>query len=143
MSQFERFLKKNKAIRENVSYAASKSLTDEDGKPLMWTIRPISTKENEQLRDECMEDIPVEGKPWSYRPKLSLRKYMAKLLAASVVEPNLYDKQLQDSYGVMTPEALIPEMIDNPAEYQAFVDFVQRFNGFDAPLEEKIEQAKN
>lgn len=143
MSQFERFLKKNKAIRENVSYAASKSLTDEDGKPLMWTIRPVSTKENEALRDECMEDIPVEGRPWSYRPKLALRKYMAKLAAASVVEPNLYDKQLQDSYGVMTPEALIVEMLDNPAEYQAFVDFVQRFNGFDGSLEEKVEEAKN
>lgn len=143
MSQFERFLKKNKIKRENVFYAASKSLTDENSKPLMWTIRPISTKENEQIRDECMEDVPIEGKPWSYRPKLELRKYMARLLAASVVEPNLYDKELQDSYGVMTPEALIMEMLDNPAEYQAFVDFVQRFNGFEGSLEEKIEEAKN
>ncbi len=142
MSQFERFLKKNKVRRENVLYAASKSLTDEDGKPLMWTIRPISTKENEQIRDECMVDVPVEGKPWSFRPKLELRKYTAKLLAACVVEPNLYDKELQDSYGVMSPEALIQEMLDNPAEYQEFADFVQRFNGFDSTLEEKIDEAK-
>ena len=74
MSQFERFLKKNKVCRENIAYAASKSLVDEDGKPLMWTIRPISTKENEQIRDECMADVPVDGKPWAFRPKLDLKK---------------------------------------------------------------------
>ena len=142
MSQFERFLKKNKVSRENISYAASKSLVDEDGKPLLWTIRPISTKENEQIRDECMADVPVDGKPWAFRPKLEIRRYMAKLLAASVVEPNLYDKELQDSYGVMTPEELIQEMLDNPAEYQEFVDLVQRFNGFDSSFEDKVDEAK-
>lgn len=142
MSQFERFLKKNKIQRENISYAASKSLIDENGKPLVWTIRPISTKENEQIRDECMVDVPVDGKPWVVRPKLELRRYMAKLLAASVVEPNLYDKELQDSYGVMTPEALILEMLDNPAEYQELVDLVQRINGFDSSFEDKVDEAK-
>lgn len=142
MSQFERFLKKNKVHRENIFYAASKSLIDEDGRPLMWTIRPISTKENEQIRDECMVDVPVDGKSWAFRPKLDIRRYMAKLLAASVVEPNLYDKELQDSYGVMTPEALIQEMLDNPAEYQEFVDLVQRFNGFEGSFEDKVDEAK-
>ena len=142
MSQFERFLKKNKVRRENTCYAASRALVDEDGKPLMWTIRPISTKENELIRDECMTEVPVEGKPWAVRPRLDVRRYMAKLLAASVVEPNLYDKELQDSYGVMTPEALIPEMLDNPAEYQEFVGFVQRFNGFDSSFEDKVDEAK-
>lgn len=142
MSQFERFLKKNKIQRENVSYAASRSLVGEDGKPLMWTIRPISTKENEQIRDECMTEVRETDKPWSFRQKLDIRKYMAKLLAASVVEPNLYDKELQDSYGVMTPEALIQEMLDNPAEYQEFAEFVQRFNGFDGSFEDKVDEAK-
>ncbi|MDE7229250.1 MAG: hypothetical protein K2N56_02105 [Oscillospiraceae bacterium] len=142
MSQFERFLKKNKVRRENTCYAASRSLVDEDGRPLMWTIRPISTKENEQIRDECMTEVPVEGKPWAVRPKLDVRRYMAKLLAASVVEPNLYDKELQDSYGVMTPEALVLEMLDNPAEYQEFAAFVQRFNGFDSTFEDKVDEAK-
>lgn len=142
MSQFERFLKKNKVCRENISYAASKSLVDENGQPLMWTIRPISTKENERIRDDCMVDVPVDGKPWAFRPKLEIRRYTAKLLAASVVEPNLYDKELQDSYGVMTPEELIQEMLDNPAEYQEFVELVQRFNGFESSFEDKVDEAK-
>jgi hypothetical protein len=78
-----------------------------------------------------------------YRPKLNSSRYLAKMICASVVEPNLYDKELQDSYGVMTPEDLIKEMIDDPGEYNAFANFIQDFNGFNVSLEEKVDEAKN
>ena len=90
-----------------------------------------------------MIDVPVKGKPNVYRPKLNTSKYIAKMMCACIVEPNLYDKELQDSYGVMTPEDLLKEMIDDPGEYQAFATFVQDFNGFNTNLEEKVEEAKN
>lgn len=138
MSQFERFLKGNKKPREAAVYAASQSFTDDSGEPVLWKIRPISTKENELLRDECISEYGNSG-----RYRLDIPKYTAKLLAASVVEPNLYDKELQDSYGVMTPEALIMELLDNPAEYRKFADFVQRFNGFDKSFSDKVSEAKN
>ena len=70
-------------------------------------------------------------------------KYIAKMIATSVVEPNLNNKDLQDSYGVMTPEELIKEMIDNPGEYNNFARFIQEYNGFDETLNEKVEKAKN
>lgn len=143
MSQFTRFMKSNKIQRENTTYAATKSLTDEDGNPLLWTIKPLTTKENEAIRDECSTDIPVKGKPNMFRPKLNTSKYLARLITVSVVEPNLHDKELQDSYGVMTPEELLQAMVDNPNEYQEFVTFIQSFNGFDTNLEDKVEQAKN
>ena len=53
----------------------------------------------------------MTGKAGVFRPKLQTSKYLARLLAASVVEPNLHDKDLQDSYGVMTPEELVQEMV--------------------------------
>lgn len=143
MSQFTRFMKSNKKIRENTTFAATKSLTDEDGNPLLWTIKPLSTKENEEIRDECMVDVPVKGKPNMFRPRLNTSKYIAKMVCNSVVEPNLYDKELQDSYGVTTPENLLQAMVDDPAEYQNFVAFIQNFNGFDVNLEDKVEEAKN
>ena len=90
-----------------------------------------------------MVDIPVKGKPNMYRPKLDTSKYIAKMICACVVEPNLYDKELQDSYGVMTPEDLLKEMIDDPGEYQEFAAFIQEFNGFNTTLEDKVEEAKN
>ena len=143
MSDFSRFMKKNKITKENTAFPATKSLVDEKGNPLQWVIKPLSTKENDNIRDACMIDVPVKGKQNMYRPKLDTSRYIAKMLCACVVEPNLYDKDLQDSYGVMTPEELLKEMIDDPGEYQDFASFVQDYNGFNTSLEDKIEEAKN
>lgn len=143
MSNFSKFMKSNKIKRENTTYAATKSLLDENGNPLLWTIKPLTTKENDAIRDDCMVEVPVKGKPNLFRPRLDTTKYMAKVICACVVEPNLYDKELQDSYGVMTPEDLLKEMVDDPTEYQDFMTFVQDFGGFNTTLEEKIEEAKN
>ena len=84
----------------------------------------------------------MKGKPNQFRPKVDMDKYQTKLLCAAIVSPDLNDKELQDSYGVMTPEDLIKEMIDNPGEYNDFANFIQNFNGFSS-LEEKVEEAKN
>lgn len=143
MSNFTRFMKKNKIVRENTQYAATKSLVDENGKPLEWTIQPLSTKDNERIRDECTVDVPVKGKPNVYRPTLNTSKYLAKMVCACVAEPNLYDADLQDSYGVKTPEDLLQAMVDDPGEYQDFVTFIQNFNGFNTSLDDKVEEAKN
>ena len=143
MSNFSKFMKANKAEKANTTYAATKSLVDENGNPLEWTIKPLSTRENENIREDCMVEMPVKGKPNMYRPKLNTSKYIAKMICACVVEPNLYDKELQDSYGVMTPEDLIKEMIDDPGEYNEFASFIQNFNGFNVSLDDKVEEAKN
>lgn len=143
MSDLSRFLKANKIKRENTTFAATKSLVDAKGNPLPWTIKPLTTKENDAIRDECMIDVPVKGKPNVFRPKLDTSKYIGKMICACVVEPNLYDKDLQDSYDVMSPDDLLKEMIDDPGEYQEFATFVQNFNGFNTTLEDKVEEAKN
>lgn len=143
MSNLNRFLKANKITKGNTTYAATASLTDEKGKPLLWTIKPLTTRENDKLRDECTIQAKVAGKPNLTQPKLDISKFIAKMIATSVVEPNLYDKELQDSYGVMTPEDLIKEMIDNPGEYNNFAEFIQEYNGFNETLDEKVEEAKN
>jgi hypothetical protein len=136
-------MKKNKIAKENTTFPATKSLVDEKGEPLLWTIKPLTTRENDDIRDACMIEVPVKGKPNVYRPKLDTSKYIAKMICACVVEPNLYDTELQDSYGVMTPEELLKEMIDDPGEYQTLASFVQGYNGFDATLDDKVEEAKN
>lgn len=143
MSNFSRFMKQNKVQKGNTTYAATQSLTNENGQPLLWTLKPISTKENDVIRDECTKDIPVVGKPNMFRPKLDTSKYIAKMICASVIEPNLNDKELQDSYGVMTPDDLLKEMVDDPGEYSDFAAFVQQYNGFNTTIDEKVEEAKN
>ena len=137
------FLKQNKKARENTEYAATKSLCGEYGETLKWTIKPLTPREHESIREACTIDVPITGKPGMYRQKLDTAKYISKLICASVVEPNLYNKELQDSYGAMTPEELVLEMIDNPGEYSEFAEFVQQFNGFDETLQDKVNEAKN
>ncbi len=65
------------------------------------------------------------------------------MITASVVLPDLYDAELQDSYGVSTPEDLLFAMVDDPGEYNELAAFVQKFQGFDTTFDDKVEQAKN
>jgi hypothetical protein len=143
MSNLNQFFKNNKKQKENVQFAATSSLVDENGNPLKWTIKPLTTKESEDIRDACTIEVPVKGKPNMFRPKLNVNQYLSKMMVASIVEPNLYNAELQDSYGVKTPEDLLKEMIDDPGEYNAFVAFVQNLNGFNKSLEDMVEEAKN
>ncbi len=136
-------MKENKVEKKNGFYAPTKSLCDENGKPLEWEFRHITSKENEGLRDECTVEVPITGKPNMYRPKVLSGKYIKKMIVASVVLPDLYDAELQDSYGVSTPEELLLAMVDEPGEYNELAAFVQKFQGFDTSFDDKVEQAKN
>lgn len=145
MSNINMFFKKNKPTKENTFYAATKDLKDKDGNPLMWEIRPLTTRENEVIQDKCITEVPMGGRTKQFRTKMEHSKYMCQLLVHSVVYPDLFNAELQDSYGVKTPDDLIKEMIDNISEYTDFVSFVQKFNGFDTELtvDEEIDVAKN
>ena len=143
MSNLARFLKSNKIVKDNTTYPATKSLTDEDGQPLLWEVKPLSTREDEKIKDQCTFEVPIKGKPGVMRPKLNTNLYVGKMLAASVVYPDLLNAELQDSYGVKTPEDLIKEMIDDPGEYNEFGLFVQKFNGFNVSMEEQADEVKN
>ena len=61
MGDLSRFLKKNKKTKDNLKIAATASFLDENGKPLLWEIRPLTTKEDNALRDDCTVDVQVTG----------------------------------------------------------------------------------
>lgn len=143
MSKFSRFMKANKVTKENEKYAPTASLVDEQGKPLEWEFKHITSKENEDLRDSCTMEVQVTGKPNLFRPRLNSTQYLIKLIVASTAFPDLYDKDLQDSYGVMTPEDLVYAMVDDAGEYQRLSVWLQKFQGFDKSMDEKVDEAKN
>ncbi len=135
MDNLKLFLKENKLKRENVFYRATESLKDESGEGVLWEIRHISTTEDEKIREECIREGKNSG--------IDYNLYMKKMAVRSVVYPPLYNAMLQDSYEVKTPEELIGKLIDNPGEYQEFIRFIQKLNGFDITMEKRVEQAKN
>jgi len=143
MSKFSAFMKANKQVRENEKYAPTASLVGADGTPLRWEFKHITSKENEDLRESCTVDVQVTGKPNLYRPKVNTSKYLAKMIVTATVYPDLYDAELQDSYGVKTPEDLLFAIVDDAGEYQDFCVWMQKFQGFTKTLDEKVEEAKN
>ena len=142
MSNFSKFMKANKIQKQNVMHAVTKSLKDENGEPLLWEIKPLTTKENESIRESCTIDVPVKGKPNQYRPKVDMNKYQTKLICAAIVSPDLNNAELQNSYGVLSAEDLIKEMVDDPAEYTDLMLFIQQLSGFKT-LQEEVDEAKN
>ncbi len=143
MSKFAEFMKANKTVRENEMHAVTKSLCDKEGNPLEWEFRHITSKENETIREDCTYEVPVTGKPNMYRQKLKNSLYIQKMIVSSVASPDLYDAQLQDSYGVKTPEDLLLAMVDDPGEYNDLAAYVQKLQGFNVSFEDKVDEAKN
>ena len=143
MSKFALFMKQNKLQKDNEKYAPTTLLLDENGQPLEWEFRHITSKENEQLRDAATIEVQVTGKPNLFRPKTNTAKYIASMIVAATVFPDLYDAELQDSYGVKTPEELLYAMVDDAGEFQEFTLWMQKYQGFTKSFEDKVEEAKN
>lgn len=142
MSDLSLFLKENKKKKENGFFPATKSLCDANGKPLMWEIKPLSTRDDQELRDECMVQKLIPGKNGERQLKFDSQKYLVRMMTACIIFPDLDDKKLQDSYGVKSAEDLIVEMIDDPDEFNEFAGFIQEYSGFDDIVD--VEQkAKN
>jgi len=135
------FLKANKKTKLNAFYAASENFLDDDGKPLHWEIKPLSAADNERIKEECTAII--ENGFRKPQVKIDTKRLQAKQVIASVAFPDLYNAELQDSYGVKEPEELLFAMIDNAGEYQSLVMFVLQYNKLNITLDEKVEEAKN
>lgn len=143
MSKFSQFMKQNKIVRENEHYAPTKTMLGSDGTPLRWEFKHLTSKQNEDIREKNSIEVPIKGKPNVFRQKLLTSKYIMQMVVESTVVPNLYDSELQDSYGVKTPEDLVYAMIDDPGEYNDLCAWIQKLNGFDVSIDEKVEEAKN
>jgi hypothetical protein len=141
MTNLELFLKPNKVQKPNRFYAPTKSMCDAKGKPLEWEFKHVSTKESDAIKKECTKAVPT-GKYGQYRNELDADKYMEKMIVKATVFPDLFNKELQDSYGVKTPEDLLKEMIDDPKEYNSLVEFVGELTD-EKDINEKVKEAKN
>lgn len=131
MSKFSLFMRDNKIAKKNVKFIPTQSLKDADGNGLEWELKPLSTRENDIIRDSCILENGFDH-----------TGYVAKMITKSVIFPNLNDVELQNSYGVFSPEDLLKELVDNPAEYQDFTEFVTSFNGYETSQSNKVNEAK-
>lgn len=132
---FQSFMKKNKQERPHVFFPASEDFRDEKGEKIPWELRPLTTRMVEEIREEARRD--------SLGRQNAELLFTARLIAAAVVFPDLENAELQDSYGVKTPQDLLLEMLDNPAEFQALSALIREMSGFNRSLSEEVKEAKN
>ena len=141
-SKFSAFMAQNVARIENKKIVVSNRFKDpETGKPMEWEIRALTNEENDDLQRRAMVNIPVVGQRGAFTRELDNVKYSAMLLAASVVYPDLNDAELQDSYGVKTPEALINKML-YMREATVLAQEIAKLSNFD-DLAYAVTEAKN
>lgn len=138
MSNLSGFLAQNKVKTDNIFYPASKSFLDENGEVLKWELRALTTDEDVSIRDSC-QTIEVTKK----RQKVSFNSnlYYQKMVAKSVVFPDLLNAELQDSYGVKNEFDLLGKML-LPGEFADLSAKVTDLCGFDA-MDEQVDEVKN
>lgn len=142
MNNLSAFLSQNAVEVENVRYIASKRFLDEEGMPIFWEIKSITSEEDEVLRKSCIKRVQIPGKRGQFTQETDYNAYLGKLAARCTVFPNLDNTELQNSYGVMGAEQLIKVML-KPGEYADYLTKVQEINGFETSMNELVEEAKN
>lgn len=135
------FLSENAIPAESIKHVVSKRFVA-DGKPVEWTLQPISGAHDEELRRSCTKRVQTPGKKNLYQNEVDYNLYLAKLAVACIVYPNLSDAELQNSYHVKCAEDLLKTML-TPGEYVDCIAKVQEICGFDTLLDDEVEAAKN
>ena len=135
------FLLQNAEKPEAVKYIASKRFK-ENGKPIEWVIQPVDAETDTQIRKGCTKQIPVPGKRGQFTKDTDYDKYLATLAVRCITYPDLHNKELQDSYSVMGAEALLTKLL-LPGEMQDLLNKIQEVNGYDATMDELVDEAKN
>ena len=108
----ECFYRENRKDREEREVLLTEMVTA-DGGQMLFRIRPMSQRENEDIWRRCGEDM---------------KRYEKMVLAESVVFPDLKDVKLQNSYGVAGAERLLGKLL-LAGEYDRLRQAVEEING--------------
>lgn len=135
------FLMQNAIAAPTVEYVASKRFVDANKEPIAWKIQPITNDENDAIVNSCKKKNFVPG---SRETQITVDQtaYAVKVIVKCVAFPNLNDATLQDSYQAVGAEDLIQKML-TPGEYNDLFLAVQKANGFETGMDDKIKEAKN
>ena len=140
MKDLKFFLKQNTIPVENQEVEVSKRFKDDAGNTVKFEIKPISNEMDDALRKQNTRQ--VKKAKGVIVPELDQQKYFVDLVLKSLVYPDLDDKELQDSWGVMDSRELINAML-LPGEYTALLQEVQKINGWDLNVEDIKDEVKN
>lgn len=134
------FLATNVAKVENKKVVISNRFKDDKGQPIKWELKTLTADDNDALERRCYVNVPIVGRKGQFTRELDRNKYTSLLLAETVVYPDLNNAELQDSYGVKTPDELLKKML-TLAEYNKLAE--EMANASSENLNDLIDEAKN
>ena len=134
------FLKQNVDVVNETEYVASKRIKV-NGEPVAWKIKTLATDETEKMRKKYTKRITDRITRQS-EERFDTTAYNEELLSKVITYPNLYDAELQDSWGVTEPVDLVKVML-TPGEYADLLAAATEAQGFDVGMEDKVKEVKN
>ncbi|MHA6258357.1 phage tail assembly chaperone [Sporosarcina sp. CAU 1771] len=133
MSKFESFLKGNVKETENESIKLARF-------PEEIVLRPLLSEEADLINERCFKN--KAGKKGKQERVFDVVEYNRSICTASIVFPDLNDKELQTSYGVLGAENLYSKMF-YLGEANQILEKVTEISGIDVSADDEIEEAKN
>lgn len=134
MKSLQAFL--NPQTVENKEVVVSKRFM-EDGKPVAWVIKPITSEENDRIMKKHMKRDVKRGTETFNR-----LDYVNELVASAVVYPDLNNSELQSHWGVLGATQLLGKMLYQ-GEFALLSEEVQKLSGLDITDESLVDEAKN
>ncbi len=143
MSRIEDFLLQDEQnINETRDIYISKRFKDSDGNLIPFKIKAITEEEHKSIKRAATK-TEYNKKTHQQQKELDSVKYVAGVVVACTVEPNLKSAALQNKHGCEgDPEALINKLLQS-GEYNLLTEAIWDINGFLDDINDLAEEAKN
>ena len=137
------FLKQNKKVEKPIEIYVSDNFVDSDGKRIPFILRIISSVEAERLTQECLEPTidPVTHR--KNGQEVNQQRLQKELLVKSIVQPDLEDKELQESWKAHNATDLLDKMLNVQERNTLLTEFDKYFTPVEQKSEEAEEETKN
>lgn len=120
----------------------SRRFLDAEGNVIPFVMKAIETERIEELEEDCY--TPVYDKAGKKTgDEFDRARWIARMGIESTVYPNLRDKELLKSHGVLDPVDALKKLLSVGGEYAEFMKAAQRINGYLETFEDLVDQAKN
>jgi hypothetical protein len=116
---------------EKVEFVVTDRFKDGDGNAIPWVLFPVSCTKEKEIKRQCTKNGHFDN-----------FSYTEQLTAETVLEPNLADASLQDSYKCMGKTDLLAAMLTS-GEFNKLTLKALEVNGLNQPLQSIVDEAKN
>ena len=137
------FLKQNKKKREPIKIYVSDLWVDENGEPIPFILKMISSKRAEEITEECQVPVIDPQTRRKIGQEVDQKLVQETILVESIVQPDLTDKETQASWDAKTPMESLTNMLDFDEKATLLKEFNKVFEPNEKLSEKSEKETKN